>query len=106
MLNYVVLCYWTIILTLLITIYFYCSVILKPRHNLVPTPAVSTAWNCVSLEDIAVPEVDSISKDGFPPLLPLHNSIVISNEIIKSTKPAERVLLLKRIEAMEKKTFK
>ena len=86
--------------------YFCSSVILKPRHGVVPTPIVHVGWNQVSPEDIVIPAVVSISKDGFPPLLPLHNSIAISNEIIKSDKPAERVLLLNRIEAMEKKSFK
>ncbi len=80
--------------------------VLKPRHDVIPIPMVNLGWNQVLPEDLLIPEDITVSQDGFPPLLPLHNGIAITNELIQPDKPAERVMLLRRVEAMEKNAFK
>ena len=79
--------------------------ILKSRDDIVPVPFVTGGWNQVPPEDIVPPKYCP-SDDEYPPLLPLLNGVVISQEVIKPSKPAERVLLLKRVEALERNAVK
>lgn len=80
--------------------------IVQSRQDVVQVNSVYYNWGTVPPEDVLAPAVASSGKDGLPPLLPLHSARAISNEIIQSNRPAERVLLLRKVEELEKKTSK